>query len=134
MRPPFNVLIVSNRFEVKRTLLRTIRGLPVNTYTSSSIEQAWEVLNKRFIDLVLCDESLPDGMYPELFAAVHAEQRAMRFVVVLASDEWEDYLQAMKVGVADALRRSYQPTDLELILIRASRESQQEELHMAAGV
>lgn len=114
--------------------MRIIRGLPINTYTSSSIGQAWEVLNSRFIDLILCDERLPDGTYPEFFSAVCAEHRITRFVVLLASDEWEDYVQALKLGVGDALRASYQPTDLELILIRASREtSQQEVLRLAAG-
>jgi len=114
--------------------MRIIRGLPVNTYTSSSIGQAWEVLNSSFVDLILCDEQLPDGAYPEFLSAVSAEHRVTRFVVLLASDEWEDYVQALKLGVSDALRASYQPTDLELILIRASRESsQQEVLRMSAG-
>jgi len=120
--------------ETKRALTRIIWGLPINTYTSSSIGQAWEVLNSRFVDLILCDEELPDGAYPEFLAAVCAEHRVTRFVVLLASDEWEDYVQALKLGVGDALLASYLPTDLELILIRASRESsQQEMLRMAAG-
>ena len=134
MRPPLNLLIVSGCLETKRALMRIIRGLPVNTYTSSTIIQAWEVLHSRFVDLILCDETLPDGAYPEFLSAVSAEHRITRFVVLLASDEWEDYMQALKFGVGDALRASYQPTDLELILIRASRESsQQEELRISAN-
>src|SRR5215510_2850871 len=112
MRPALNLLIVSNCLETKKALSRIIRGLPVNIYTSSSIDQAWEVLTTRFIDLILCHESLPDGAYPEFLSAVRAEYRMTRFVVLLASDEWEDYLKAIKLGVADALRRSYQPTDV----------------------
>lgn len=133
MRPPLNLLIVSDSLQTKRALLRIIRGLPVNTYTSSSIEQAWELLTSKFIDLILCDESLPDGTYPEFLSAARAEHRMTGFVVLLASDEWEDYLKAIKLGVADALRSSYQPTDVELILIRAGREWQQGELRMATG-
>lgn len=134
MRPRLNILVASCRLENKRNLLRTMEELPVNTYSCSSIEEAWEVLTSNSVDLILCDERLPDGAYPEFFFAARAEHMMVRFVVMLASNEWEDYLKAMKLGVTDALRLSYQPTDVELILIRAGgRTWQQEDLRTTAS-
>jgi DNA-binding NarL/FixJ family response regulator len=80
------------------------------------------------------DERLPDGTYPDFLSAVRSEHGTTRFIVLLSSEEWEDYLQAMRLGVTDVLRGSFQPTDVELVLIRAGREvvGQREELHFSA--
>lgn len=85
------------------------------------------------IDVILCDDHLTDGRYQDFLSAVHSEHRMTRFVVLLTSEEWEDYLQAMRLGATDVLRVSYQPTDVELVLIRAGREvGQKEELYLSA--
>ena len=58
-----NVLIVSGRLENKRTLLNIIAGLLVNVYTTGIFEQVWKALLERLVDVILCDESLLDGIY-----------------------------------------------------------------------
>ena len=133
MRPPLNLLIVSSRIENKKALLNIVEGLPVDAYTSPTIERAWEVLMSQPIDVILCDDRLPDGHYPDFLNAVRSEHRMTRFVVLLTSEDWEDYLQAIRLGATDVLRCPYQPTDVELVLIRAGREvGQREELHFSA--
>ena len=133
MRPPLHLLIVSSRIENKKALLNIVEGLPVDAYTSPTIERAWEVLMSQPIDVILCDDRLPDGHYPDFLNAVRSEHRMTRFVVLLTSEDWEDYLQAMRLGATDVLRCPYQPTDVELVLIRAGREvGQREELHLSA--
>jgi len=133
MRPPLHLLIVSSRIENKKALLNIVEGLPVDAYTSPTIERAWEVLMSQPIDVILCDDRLPDGHYPDFLNAVRSEHRMTRFVVLLTSEDWEDYLQAIRLGATDVLRCRYQPTDVELVLIRAGREvGQREELHLSA--
>ena len=137
MRPPLRLLIVSSRLETKKALLNIIQGLPVDVYTSPSIEHAWEMLMSQPMDVIFCDERLPDGSYPDFLRAVRSEHRLARFVLLLSSeDDWKDYRQAMRLGVSDVLRRSYQPTDVELVLIRIGREiglGPREELHASAS-
>jgi two-component system NtrC family response regulator len=133
MKPPLQLLIVSSRIEAKKALLHVVEGLPVNAYTSPTIERGWEVLMNHPIDVIFCDERLPDGTCPDFLCAVRSDHRTTRFIVLLSSEEWEDYLQAMRLGVTDVLRGSFQPTDVELVLIRARREvGQREELHLSA--
>lgn len=133
MKPPLQLLIVSSRIEVKKSFLHVVEGLPVNAYTSPTIERAWEVLMDHPIDVIFCDERLPDGTYPDFLSAVRSDHRTTQFIVLLSSEEWEDYLQAMRLGVTDVLRGSFQPTDVELLLIRASRGAgQREVLHLSA--
>jgi len=141
MRPPLQLLIVSSRIETKRALLRIVEGLPINAFTSSTIERAWEVLMSKPIDVIFCDDRLPDGHYPDFLSAVRSEFRTARFVLMLNSQDWEEWqecLQPMRRGAIDVLRDSYQPTDVELILIRAGREAghevvvPREDLHLSA--
>jgi two-component system NtrC family response regulator len=133
MKPPLQLLIVSSRIEAKKALLHIVEGLPVNAYTSPTIERAWEVLMDHPIDVIFCDERLPDGAYPDFLSAVRSDHKTTQFIVLLSSEEWEDYLQAMRLGVTDVLRGSFQPTDVELLLIRASRGiGQREEFHLSA--
>ena len=131
---PLQLLIVSSRIETKRTILRIVDGLPVNAFTAPTIESAWEILMNHPIDVVFCDNLLPDGHYPDFLKSVRSEHRMARFIVLLSSDDWEDFLEAMRLGVSDVLRSSCQPTDVELVLMRAGREvGQRQELHLAAS-
>lgn len=133
MRPQLQLLIVSSRIQTKRALLQIVEGLPVNAYTSPTIERAWEVMLKHSIDVVFCDDRLPDGHYPDFLRAVRSEHRMTRFIVLLNSDDWEDFLEAMRLGATDILRGSWEPTDVELVLIRAGCEVVQRELfHLPA--
>jgi len=130
-----NLLIVSGRLENKQTLVRIIAGLPVNVYTTGTLEQAQRALLERPVDLILCDENLPDGTYRDFLRAVRSEHKTTRFVVLLSSDAWEEYREAIRlVGACGVVRCPYQPTDIELVLIRVSRDLRQKEgLRLAAA-
>jgi DNA-binding NtrC family response regulator len=134
MRHPLQLLIVSSRTETPKGLFQIIEGLPINAYTRPTIEGAWEVLMSQPIDVIFCDEWLPDGHYPDFLSAVRSEYKTARFIPMLSSEnDWEDYLQAMRLGASDVLRVSYQPTDVELVLFRAGREAGPEQLHLSAS-
>jgi len=128
------LLIVSSRTETQKGLLHILEGLPIDAYTSPTMEGAWEVLMSQPIDVIFCDERLPDGHYPDFLSAVRSEFRTARFIVILSSeDDGQDYLHAMRLGASDVLRVSYQPTDVELVLIRVGREAGPEQLHLPAS-
>ena len=110
-----------------------MEGLPVNTYTSTTIERAWEVMLNHPIDVIFCDDRLPDGHYPDFLKAARSEHKMTRFIVLLSSDDWADLLEASRLGATDILRGSWQPTDVEVVLMRAGREvGQRELLHLPA--
>jgi DNA-binding NtrC family response regulator len=46
---------------------------------------------------------------------------ATRFVVMLCTGEWEEYLEALRLGAEEVLRCPLQPTDVDLALIHAMR-------------
>lgn len=46
----------------------------------------------------------------------------MHFVVMLCSGEWNECLEAMRLGATDVIRCPLQSTEVEYVLIRAGRE------------
>ena len=118
------VLIVSCRPENRKTLVRMLDELSINSYVAPTIRDAIEVLASRSISMVFCEERLPDGPYSDLLTSVRATWSETQFVVMLCTGEWEEYLQAMRLGAQEVLRCPLRPTDIDLMLIQAMKRNQ----------
>jgi DNA-binding NtrC family response regulator len=115
------ILIVSCRLENRKLLTRIFDGLPLDIYMVSSIRQAKETLSARVFSAVFCEERLPDGSYAELLKEIQLTPGHARFVVMLCTGEWDEYLEALRLGAEEVLRCPLQPTDVDLALIHAMR-------------
>ena len=115
------ILIISCRPENRKMLLRVFDGLPIDSYSASSIAQAREALHSRSFSVIFCEERLADGSYRDLLEEIHSASDATRFVVMLCTGEWEEYLEALRLGAEEVLRCPLQPTDIDLALIHAMR-------------
>src|SRR5499425_1800348 len=122
------VLIVSCRPENRKTLVRALDELSINCYVAPTIRDAREVLASRSLSLVFCEERLSDGSYCDLLRDVRATWPETRFVVMLCTGEREEYLQAMRLGAQEVLRSPLRPTDVDLVLIQAMKESDRKEM------
>lgn len=119
------ILIVSCRADNRKMLMRVFEGLPIDSYTAYTLEQAREALKSRPFSVVFCEERLPDGSYRQLLNDVRAAADDTHFVVLLCTGEWEEYLEAMHLGAEEVLRCPLQPTDVDLALIHAMRGAPQ---------
>jgi DNA-binding NtrC family response regulator len=115
------ILIVSCRPENRKMLMRVFDGLPIDSYTASTINQAREALKSRSFSVIFCEERLSDGSYRDLLNETKSGSEHTRFVVMLCTGEWEEYLEAMRLGAEEVLRCPLQPTDIDLALIHAMR-------------
>jgi DNA-binding NtrC family response regulator len=117
-----DALVVSERMEHVQSLVRILDGLLINVYVACTIKQAQEVLGRQPLGLVFCDERISGGSYRELLSASDARRRASRLVVTLQTGEWDEYLEAMRLGAFEVIRCPVQPTDVEMTLINATRD------------
>lgn len=115
------ILIISCRPENRKMLMRVFDGLPIDSYSASTLAQAREALCTRPFSVIFCEERLSDGSYRDLLHEVHASAEPTRFVVMLCTGEWEEYLEALRLGAEEVLRCPLQPTDIDLALIHAMR-------------
>ena len=125
MQEETDLLIVSSRTDTRKKLLRALEGLPVSTFCVSTISQALEVLTSHPFAIIFCDECLSDGSYRELLAAVRRTSGTSRFIMMLGTGEWEEYLEALKLGITDVLRSPLQTPDIDIALIHAMRQGRE---------
>jgi len=125
MENEVEILIVSTRIDNRRTLLHTLEGLPVNIFSASTVRQALEFLSSHPQAVVFCEERLPDGSYRELLAEARTARRLNRFIVVRSAREWEECLEALKLGAAEVLRCPLRAPDIEIALFHAMREARE---------
>jgi DNA-binding NtrC family response regulator len=123
---PLQVLVVSRHAETRRTLSGVLRDLPVRTHSLFTVAQARQFVNARHVDLVFCEELLSDGSYKQVLGSVRAAQSGVRFVLVMRSGEWAEYLEALRLGVEDVLRPPLLPIDIDLVFIHSFRSSGRE--------
>jgi DNA-binding NtrC family response regulator len=115
--------------EIRRSLLRILEPLLLNVISCSALDQAKEVLSRQEVLLVFCDELLGDGSYRDLLLANKVRRGQLRVVVTARTGEWDEYLEAMRLGAFDAIRFPLHPTDIELVVLRAARESREAIAH-----
>ena len=60
-----HTLVASSHLESRRVLLRILDDLGVNTFASTTLAEAEELLSRQQVALVFCDECLADGTYRE---------------------------------------------------------------------
>jgi DNA-binding NtrC family response regulator len=113
------ILMVSACREHRGTLLRIFERLNLDVTVSCSLAQASDVLAHQTTALIFCDENLPDGTYRDLLAQRSSGQKIPPVVVAMKESDWEHYLEAIRRGAFDAIRRPFTPTDVELVLIHA---------------
>ena len=116
-----DVLIVSSHREIRKMILQTLEGLPVSVFCSSTLAGAREVLSSHPLAVTFCEERFSDGTYRQLLSDVTATGRTNRFIVVLNTDEWEENLEALRLGASETLRCPLRPPDIDIALIRAIR-------------
>ena len=123
MLPPLDALIVSDRMEHVKTMVRILDGLPIKAYAACTLKQAEQVLSRQPFSVIFCDERLPGGSYRKLLNSRTAGQRRREscFVVTLQTGEWEEYLEALHLGAFEAIRCPIQLGDVESVLAHWTR-------------
>jgi two-component system, NtrC family, response regulator len=125
MPDQFDVLIVSTRAEDRKALMHVLDKLSANVFSCSTLGQAQEALARQTIQLVFCDQRLPDGTYRDLVATRQAGLKTPPVVVTSRVGGWEDYTEATGLGAFDLIPCPLHPTDVELAVIRAMHAQEQ---------
>lgn len=116
---PLDVLIVSERPDHLRPLIRTLAASSAKVAACFTIRQAREIFSRQTVDLVFSDEYLSDGSYRDLLLGNRFGQHATSFVLLLRTGEWAEYLDAMRLGALEVLRCPLQPGEVETTVLRA---------------
>jgi DNA-binding NtrC family response regulator len=118
METEWNTLVISPRVERRKCLQEVFRELPVNLFSVTSIRQAKEMLSALAFEIVISEEKLDDGTYAELLPLIQSKQKNSRFFVMLPRDAQEQFAEAIRLGVTDAIPFPFETVRLENMLNR----------------
>lgn len=126
MSKEWDVLVASGNFEHRRSLIRILEELPLNVISVSTFQQAEEVLSRQHISLLFSDQRLPDGSYKELLDRTDSSGQALRVVLTTEETDPVDLQEVDYKQVLGTLKYPFHATDVELQIIRAAHEEQEE--------
>jgi CheY-like chemotaxis protein len=117
--PRFDVLIVDDQPEVRRTVARLLTRQDASVLVASTGEQAVELAGTCAFRAVLTDFELPGLRGAELVRALRGAQPDARIVMMTGSELGDHDLQALREAGVDAfLQKPFGNDDLRGILRR----------------
>ena len=119
---PLDILIVSSDLESRRALSNILDRQELDPICVPTIHEALDLLSHRGIGLVFCDHYLPDGNYRDFLAALRSLKIKARVVLTSRRADWDEYLDAMRLGAFDVIATPCRPTDVEWMVIQANRD------------
>ena len=130
LAPARNVraLVVSSELEVHKPLLHSLEFLHVDTIVCEGRTQAEDVLARESIDIVFCDDHLPDGSYCDLVHPNQYEGKIPRVVVTTRTGDWDLYFDALGKGAFDVIQCPCYARDVEMTVRRVLREEDSQSL------
>jgi DNA-binding NtrC family response regulator len=74
------------------------------------------------VGLIFCSRWLAVGDCRHLLVAARDWSRKIRIVLAARVTDWDEYLEAMRLGAFDVISAPCRPTDVEWMVIQALRE------------
>jgi DNA-binding NtrC family response regulator len=121
MNIPWDILVASSDLEGRRALSNILAKLGVDPLTSSTVRECKELMASERVGLIFCDRLLADGNCYDLLNASRIGRTKARVVVMSSTADWDEFLEAMRLGAFDVIASPCRATDVEWMIIQALR-------------
>jgi len=121
MNIPWDILVASSDLEGRRALSNILGNLGVDPLTSSTVRECKELMASERVGLIFCDRLLADGNCYDLLNASRIGRTKARVVVMSSTADWDEFLEAMRLGAFDVIASPCRATDVEWMVIQALR-------------
>jgi two-component system response regulator PilR (NtrC family) len=114
------VLVVDDEASLVEFLELLLRGEGYEVATADSVSRALEVLERKNVDLILCDLHMPKASGLDLLRELRAQPTPAPAVIVMtAYTSTESAVEAMKLGAYDYVSKPFDVEELKLLVQRA---------------
>ena len=122
--PVEKVIMVAQEEFLRTQVAQFLRKKRIDVAECESSQEAHDYLGKGNFDLMLLDESLPDGSGPDFLVEVNLRP-SKPMVVMLGADGSEDTaVRCMSVGACDYLLKPFSTEQVEIILRKTEQFAQ----------
>ena len=113
-----NILIVDDEKNIRSGLQIAFEDEGYDTFEAADGQEAWKVINKNTIDLVITDLRMPVMSGYELLKKINAAYPTLPVIVLTGHGSIEDAVQAMRDGAVDFFTK---PVDLDHLILTVSK-------------
>lgn len=122
MNIPWQIVVASSDLESRRALTSILTRQGLDPISASTFAECRDVIEKEAVGLVFCDRHLTDGNYRDILNVSRSAAGKVRVVVTSKHADWDEYLEAMRLGAFDVIASPCRPTDVEWMVIQAKRD------------
>lgn len=130
----FNILIAEDDKNLRKLITTYLKKNNYNTFEAINGEEALNVLDENYIDLIISDLMMPDMDGFELISSLRKAKYEIPILIVTAKDSLEDKRKGFSLGADDYMVK---PIDIEEMLLRVKvllrREKRVSEQKMQVG-
>jgi DNA-binding NtrC family response regulator len=122
MNVPWQIMTASGDVEERRAVRNILTKQGLEPIAAASVRECQEIMAQDDVGLIFCARWLADGDYRDLLVARQLGTRKTRIVIATRVTNWDDYLEAMRLGAFDVISAPCRSTDVEWMIIQALRE------------
>ena len=111
----FNVLVVEDDKNLRKLITTYLQRNKYNTYEATNGEEALNVLDQSYIDLIVSDIMMPKMDGYELIKSLREAKYDVPILIITAKSEIEDKKEGFLLGADDYMVK---PIDIEEMLLR----------------
>lgn len=113
------VLIVDDEPDLRKTLIRVLQSLNIQTMEAENGKYALEMLRDQKFHAVLCDIKMPEMTGLECLAHAQVEGIVSPFVFLTGYADSHHMLQAIRLGALDFIPKPFENLEVLNVLLRA---------------
>ncbi len=117
----WKALIASSDLESRRAIAAILCAKGLDPIFAGTVAESCQVLEDEDVALVFCDRQLTGGGPRELLRIVRSSKRKALVVITSRQGDWDEYLEAMRLGAFDVIASPCVPTDVEWMVVQAGR-------------
>ncbi|MEK7790764.1 MAG: response regulator, partial [Deltaproteobacteria bacterium] len=113
------ILIIDDEIENLKALERTLAEV-VHVHTAASGREGLEIINKQPIQLVICDQRMPEMTGIEFFKALKKSHPDIIRIILTGYTDVEDLIEAInEVGLYRYITKPWDNREIQLMIRRA---------------
>ena len=111
----FNILVVEDNIDMRELFSTVLIDSGYNVLSASDGEKALEIIDKKYVDLVVADIMMPNMDGYTLIKSLRDAKYNMPILIVTAKDQFEDLQYSFKIGCDDYMIK---PINIKELVIR----------------
>jgi DNA-binding NtrC family response regulator len=115
------VLVVGSDVVKRTALVDILEECGLEPVIASNLEETRNILARRPMHVVFCDDNLTDGGFREVLRLVKAATPEIQVVVSSRLADVDEYIEAMNLGAFDFIAPPYRGTEIISVVDSASK-------------